>query len=151
MDRKSTEKNTSAAAMVEYIVGCKWSMQILTLIYQGVDRPGAITRAVDGLTTKVQNDCLSKMVSFGILEKISYPEVPPRVEYKLTHLGQRFVAILDSISELQREIDSEIDGGIDSNCGSTTPRSSAASYLSNSTERLYAVDTQQAVDPQQNG
>jgi DNA-binding HxlR family transcriptional regulator len=105
MNGKQTRKNTSAAAMVEYIVGCKWSMQILTLICQGVDRPGAITRAIDGLTTKVQNDCLSKMVSFGILEKYSYPEVPPRVEYKLTNFGRRFIAILDAIAELQREID----------------------------------------------
>ncbi|NJN56200.1 MAG: helix-turn-helix transcriptional regulator [Leptolyngbyaceae cyanobacterium SL_5_9] len=91
--------------MVEYIVGCKWSMQILSLICHGIDRPGAITRSIDGLTTKVQNDCLSKMVNFGILEKFSYPEVPPRVEYKLTSFGRRFIAILDTIAELQREID----------------------------------------------
>lgn len=52
-------KTASAAAMLEYIVGCKWSIRILTLIHQGIDRPGAITRSVDGLTTKVQNDCLN--------------------------------------------------------------------------------------------
>lgn len=69
-----------------------------------MDRPGAITRSIDGLTTKVQNDCLNKMVSFGVLEKISDPEVPPRVEYKLTNLGQRFVVILDAIAEFQREL-----------------------------------------------
>jgi len=90
-------------------VGCKWSIQILTLIHQGVDRPGAITRSIDGLTTKVQNDCLSKMVGFGILKKFSYPEVPPRVEYKLTDFGQRFITILDAVVELQRQIDVEVD------------------------------------------
>ena len=109
MNVKQVRKNTSAAAMVEYIVGCKWSMQILSLICQGIDRPGAITRSIDGLTTKVQNDCLSKMVGFGILEKISYPEVPPRVEYKLTGLGQRFIVILDAIAELQGEINANYD------------------------------------------
>jgi DNA-binding HxlR family transcriptional regulator len=114
MNGKQARRNTSAAAMVEYIVGCKWSMQILGLICQGVDRPGAITRSIDGLTTKVQNDCLSKMISFGILEKFSYPEVPPRVEYKLTHFGRRFIVVLDTIAELQHEIDTD--------CGSiTTP------------------------------
>jgi DNA-binding HxlR family transcriptional regulator len=123
MNGKQTKKTTSAAAMVEYIVGCKWSMQILTLINQGVDRPGAMTRSVDGLTTKVQNDCLSKMVSFGILEKFSYPEVPPRVEYKLTNFGRRFITILDAIAELQREIDVD--------CGSiTTPMHPTVSRLS---------------------
>ncbi|MBE9182064.1 helix-turn-helix transcriptional regulator [Oculatella sp. LEGE 06141] len=91
--------------MLECIVGCKWSIRILTLIRQGVDRPGAITRSINGLTTKVQGDCLNKMVGFGILERIAYAEVPPRVEYKLTYLGQRFVSILDAVAELQYEID----------------------------------------------
>ncbi|MBD2104295.1 helix-turn-helix domain-containing protein [Leptolyngbya sp. FACHB-261] len=91
--------------MLEYIIGCKWSIRILTLIRQGVDRPGAITRSIDGLTTKVQSDCLNKMVSFGILERIAYGEIPPRVEYKLTDLGQRFVAILDAVADLQQEIE----------------------------------------------
>ncbi len=102
------DKAPSAAAMVEYIVGCKWSIRILTLIRQGVNRPGAITRSIDGLTTKVQGDCLNKMVGFGILERIAYSEIPPRVEYKITIFGQRFVAILDAVSELQHEIDTQL-------------------------------------------
>jgi DNA-binding HxlR family transcriptional regulator len=109
MNGKQARNTGSAAAMVQYIVGCKWSIQILTLIRQGVERPGAITRSIDGLTTKVQNDCLNKMLSFGILEKVSYPEVPPRVEYKLTDFGQRFIGILDAVAELQREIASDRD------------------------------------------
>ncbi|WP_199321941.1 helix-turn-helix domain-containing protein [Leptolyngbya sp. FACHB-321] len=103
--RLSKSKSMSAAAMLEYIVGCKWSIRILTLVRQGVDRPGAITRSIEGLTTKVQSDCLSKMVSFNILQKVVYPEVPPRVEYKLTAFGQRFVTILDAVAELQRELE----------------------------------------------
>lgn len=105
MGRGTSDQATSAAAMLEYIVGCKWSIRILTLIRKGVDRPGAITRSIDGLTTKVQGDCLNKMVTFGILERIAYGEIPPRVEYKLTMLGQRFISILDAVSELQHEID----------------------------------------------
>jgi DNA-binding HxlR family transcriptional regulator len=105
MSRSKLDKSPSAAAMLEYIVGCKWSIRILTLIHQGVDRPGAITRSIDGLTTKVQGDCLSKMVGFGILERIAYGEIPPRVEYKLTIFGQRFISILDAVSELQHELD----------------------------------------------
>jgi DNA-binding HxlR family transcriptional regulator len=79
----------------------------LTLIRQGVNLPGAITRSVNGLTTKVQGDCLNKMVGFGILERIAYGEIPPRVEYKLTIFGQRLISILDAVSELQQEIDAD--------------------------------------------
>lgn len=112
MSGKQSKQVASAATMVEYIVGCKWSIRILTLIRQGVVRPGAITRSVDGLTTKVQNDCLNKMVGFRILEKTAYPEVPPRVEYRLTDFGNRFITILDAISALQHEIDVAGNGKI---------------------------------------
>ena len=105
MKTNQLSKTVSAAEMVEYIVGCKWSIRILILIRQGVNRPGAIARSIDGLTTKVQNDCLNKMVSFNILEKTAYPEVPPRVEYNLTQFGQRFTIILDAIAQLQCELD----------------------------------------------
>jgi DNA-binding HxlR family transcriptional regulator len=93
---------TSVSEMLEYIIGCKWSMRILGLIQEGVDRPGAITRSLDGLTTKVLNACLHKMVDFDILERIAFPEVPPRVEYKFTQFGLLFLEILDKVRELEK-------------------------------------------------
>lgn len=105
MDGRPLSKTESVAAMLETIVGCKWSIRILTLINQGVDRPGMITRSIDGLTTKVQNDCLNKLISFGIVEKTSYPEVPPRVEYQFTDFGRQFIVILDMVATLQHELD----------------------------------------------
>ena len=83
------------------IIGCKWSIQTLRLIRDGVNRPGAMVRSVDGLTTKVLNERLSKMVRHRILEKISYPEIPPRVEYKFTEFGKGFLNLLDEIDKLQ--------------------------------------------------
>lgn len=84
--------------------GCKWSLRILELIRQGVCRPGAIEHALEGLTPKVQTYYFRRMVALGILERIVYPEIPPRVEYRLTDFGLRFMPILDSIAELQREL-----------------------------------------------
>jgi len=107
--KRGTEQPT-VAAMMENIVGYKWSLHILASIRHGVRRPGAMTRSMEGLTTKVQNDCLRKMVRFGILDRVAYPEVPPRVEYALTAFGGRFVTILDAIEGLQREADARIEG-----------------------------------------
>ncbi len=87
--------------IVEDIIGCKWSIQTLRLIKDGVNRPGAMVRSVDGLTTKVLNERLSKMVRYKILEKISYPEIPPRVEYKFTEFGRGFLNLLDEIDKLE--------------------------------------------------
>jgi DNA-binding HxlR family transcriptional regulator len=103
--QKPAGKRSSAAAMMESVFACKWSARVLSLIRDGVNRPGAITRGLDGLTTKVLNECLRRLIGFGLLERVSYPEIPPRVEYKLTTLGERFVFILDLVEELQHEID----------------------------------------------
>jgi DNA-binding HxlR family transcriptional regulator len=73
-----------------------------TLIRQGTNRPGAMTRAMEGLTTKVLNERLTDLVNFNIVEKVAYPEIPPRVEYKLTTFGSRFVEILDIIEDLEK-------------------------------------------------
>lgn len=93
--------------MLETIVGCKWSLQILELIKRGVCRPGAIRRTVPGLTTKVQSGCLTRFVAFGILKRTVFPEIPPHVEYHLTGFGLRFVPLLDEIEALQHEIAGE--------------------------------------------
>ena len=90
--------------MLENFIGCKWSVAVLGLVRQGICRPGAMEHAVDGLTAKVLNERLRKLVRYGILSKSSFPEVPPRVEYRLTPFGQRFTAILDQIDALQNEL-----------------------------------------------
>lgn len=97
----------NVARMVESVLRCKWSWQVLGLIRGGVARPGAIKRALPGLSTKVQNDCLQRMLFFGILQRTSFHELPPRVEYSLTAMGEKFVAILDSIQALQGELAAE--------------------------------------------
>ncbi len=104
--RKAAPEKT--ARMVEAIFGCKWSLTVYQLLESGVIRPGEMVRSVDGLTTKVLNDCLKKNTDFGILERITYNEVPPRVEYKVTPFGNKFVRILDEIKKLHDEIDSEV-------------------------------------------
>ena len=103
LDPKKSEKNV--ARILEDILGCKWSLQILAVIRKGVCRPGALTRSVGGLSTKVLNERLNKMVRFGILVKHSFAEIPPRVEYNLTDFGLRIATILDEIEALQEDID----------------------------------------------
>ncbi|HXE80797.1 MAG TPA: helix-turn-helix domain-containing protein [Vicinamibacterales bacterium] len=93
------------SAVVEDVIGCKWTLHVLAQVRAGIVRPGRLVRTAQGLTTKVLNERLAKLVRYGVLEKISYPEKPPRVEYRLTPLGHRLNGILDAIDALQREID----------------------------------------------
>ena len=101
---KKFSNKIEVKSMVENIVGCKWSLSVIELIRNGVNRPGAMQKSVEGLTTKVLNERLRKLVKFGIVEKTVYPEVPPRVEYKLTPFGAKFIGILDTIEKLENEL-----------------------------------------------
>ena len=94
----------SVSRMVEDIVGCKWSLSVLNAVRKNIIRPGEIQRSIDGISTKVLNERLAKMLRYGILDKTIYPEVPPKVEYQLTIFGKKFIAILDNIESLQKEV-----------------------------------------------
>jgi DNA-binding HxlR family transcriptional regulator len=83
--------------MVEAIVGCKWSLTVLDLVGRGITRPGAMERSTDGLSAKVLNDCLRRLVAFRVLDRQAYPEIPPRVEYSLTPLGRSLEPVLRSM------------------------------------------------------
>ncbi len=89
--------------MVEDIVGCKWSLTIITRVQQGILRPGKLERSIEGLTTKVLNERLKKLTNYGILNRQAYPELPPRVEYTLSPFGHKFCGILDAIRRLEEE------------------------------------------------
>ena len=103
ISRKSAP--AQSARMVETIYGCKWSLTVYQLLNDGINRPGEMVRAVDGLSTKVLNQCLRRNLEFGILDKVIYNELPPKVEYKVTKFGEKFVSILDQLEVLQDEIE----------------------------------------------
>lgn len=91
--------------MVETIYGCKWSLTVYQLLANDINRPGEMVRSVEGLSTKVLNECLKRNVEFGILDKQMFNELPPRVEYQVTPFGEKFLLILDQLESLQNEID----------------------------------------------
>jgi len=98
--RAAARRPLGAARMVEDIVGCKWSLTVLGLIADDVPRPGAMQRRVAGLTAKVLNERLRKLLRYGIIEREVFAEVPPRVEYRLTAFGRRFDGVLREIAAL---------------------------------------------------
>lgn len=63
-----------------------------------------MVRSVEGLSTKVLNECLRKNVDFGIIKRTSFNQVPPRVEYDLTEFGKKFTRILGELEKLHNEI-----------------------------------------------
>ena len=104
--RATAQGVTPVAAMVESIVGCKWSLRLLDQFADGRSRPSELLRACPSLSAKVMNERLRKMVRFGIVERTVFGEMPPlEVLYVLTPFGRRFMGILDEVRQLQSAID----------------------------------------------
>lgn len=103
-------KAIPVASMVESIVGCKWSVGLLRHLAEGRSRPSALLRASPGLSTKVMNERLRKMLRFGIVRRTVFGEKPPvEVEYTFTPFGRRFIAIIEEVRRLQAAVD---DGAV---------------------------------------
>ena len=59
-----------------------------------------LERHIDGISAKVLSERLRKLTVYGLLEKHSFAEIPPRTEYTLTVLGKKLVSIIQQIHEL---------------------------------------------------
>ncbi len=68
-------------------VTSKWGVLVLLSLTDGTRRWGELRRSVDGISEKMLATTLRTLAADGIVERTSYPEVPPRVEYSLTPLG----------------------------------------------------------------
>lgn len=114
--------------MVESIVGCKWSVGLLRLLAEGCSRPSALLRASSGLSTKVMNERLRKMLRFGIVQRTVIGDKPPvEVEYVLTPFGRRFMGIIEEVRLLQEAVDKGASAESDEGRKGTAPRGSQTS------------------------
>lgn len=93
--------------LLEEVIGCRWTISVLQAVAGGVRRPGALERHIEGISTKVLSDRLRHFTRAGIFERVAFPEIPPRVEYRLTRFGRKFMRLLKEVGRLQRELDAE--------------------------------------------
>ncbi|WP_148716119.1 winged helix-turn-helix transcriptional regulator [Chitinolyticbacter meiyuanensis] len=106
-DKKNSRTGASIYGQLEDVVGCKWSVSVLLAVADGITRPGALERAIEGISTKVLSERLRKLGQYGLISKTSYAELPPRTEYALTDYGRQLIDILSQI----RQLDSRIGTG----------------------------------------
>ncbi len=79
------------------IIGNKWKLLILRNLLVRPWRFNELRKSLDGVSQKVLTDNLRQLESDGIISRTVYPEVPPRVEYSLTDLGDSIKPILSAM------------------------------------------------------
>jgi DNA-binding HxlR family transcriptional regulator len=95
------------AMLLEEVIGCRWTISVLGAVAKGVRRPGALERHIKGISAKVLSDRLRQFTRAGIFERVQFPEIPPRVEYRLTAFGRKFMRLLGEVEKLQAELNGE--------------------------------------------
>ena len=77
----------------------KWTILILRDLFTGTKRFGELKKSLNGVSQKVLTANLRSLEEKGIIEREVFPEVPPRVEYRLTDLGKTLDPIIKSMHD----------------------------------------------------
>ena len=79
------------------LIGSKWKLLIMRNLLVRPWRFNELQKSLDGISQKVLTDSLRSMEVDGIITRTVYPEVPPRVEYALSELGESMRPIIKSM------------------------------------------------------
>lgn len=79
------------------LIGSKWKLLIIRNLRARPWRFNELRKDLEGISQKVLTDSLRSMESDGIITRTVYPEVPPRVEYALSELGESMRPIMDAM------------------------------------------------------
>ncbi len=81
------------------LIGNKWRLLILRNLLERPYRFNELLKSLPGLSQKVLTDNLRFMEYSGIVTRTVYPEVPPKVEYALSDLGESMRPIINILGE----------------------------------------------------
>ena len=91
------ELPTCPVATTVALIGSKWKLLIMRNLLARPWRFNELQRNLEGISQKVLTDSLRSMEADGIVTRTVYPEVPPRVEYALSELGESMRPIINAM------------------------------------------------------
>ena len=95
--KKKEELPDCPVATTVSLIGSKWKLLIMRNLLVRPWRFNELQRSLEGISQKVLTDSLRSMEEDGIITRTVFPEVPPRVEYALSDLGESMRPIIKSM------------------------------------------------------
>lgn len=80
-------------------VADKWSLLVIALLDEQTFRFGELRREIDGISTRMLTVTLRNLERDGLIDRRMYPEIPPRVEYRLSDLGRTLLGTIQALVE----------------------------------------------------
>jgi DNA-binding HxlR family transcriptional regulator len=93
------DPSTCAVAASAEIIGAKWTALLVHDLSEGPRRFSQLEHSCSGISPRTLAERLRALEQEGIVERRSYPESPPRVEYELTSKGESLLPIIDAMRE----------------------------------------------------
>lgn len=90
-------RDTHPIRTVVKLTSSKWMLPVLHVLSDGTKRYHEVHAALPDITQKVLTDMLHKLEGYGLVKRVAYPTVPPKVEYTLTELGESFTEALNPV------------------------------------------------------
>jgi len=97
------EAGTCAVAASAEIIGAKWTALLVHDLSEGPRRFSQLEHSCHGISPRTLAERLRALEAEGIVERHSYPESPPRVEYELTRKGESLLPIIDAMRDFGHE------------------------------------------------
>lgn len=94
---KKEEMPECPVAITVQLIGSKWKLLILRNLLDRPYRFNELHKSLEGISQKVLTDSLRSLETDGIITRTVYPEVPPKVVYALSELGESIRPILESM------------------------------------------------------
>lgn len=85
------------------VIGGKWKLLILYLIYNDVNRFGKMGMILKDISKQMLTTQLRELENDGIIERKIYPEIPPKVEYFLTEKGKALLPVIEKMKDWGNE------------------------------------------------
>ena len=92
-----------AVACTAEIIGSKWTAILVHDLSEGPRRFSELERSCAGISPRTLSERLRVLEQDGIIERRSYAESPPRVEYELTAKGEALLPIIDAMRQFGHE------------------------------------------------
>ncbi len=100
MYQKKIERTLDCGAVLTMeVLHGKWKTTLLHFIARSVQRPSDLQRAIPSATRRVLNLQLNELEQHGLIGKTIYPQLPPKVEYYLTPLGESLLSVIDTMEQ----------------------------------------------------
>ena len=99
MEKKSVDSEACPVTFTMSKIGGKWKPIILFLIDKGANRFGLLQKGIEGISKQMLTRQLRELEEDGFLERTIFPEIPPRVEYTITPLGQSIFPIIGAMKD----------------------------------------------------